>query len=306
MTSPADALASGRERMLVTPEGVALPVVIASRSSRFGGVVLDLVLLMLAMVGATLLLLLTGAGLNTLTGGLIDRLESSQALQFLIVLWFALMFLLRHGWFLFFELGPRGATPGKRITGMRVAARGGGQLTAEMVLARNLMRDVEIYLPLALVFGRMGGAEWDPTAWVATAWFLLFALFPLFNRDRLRAGDLIAGTWVIEAPRHKLEAALSTGSSAASGTSAMTGAAYRFSDAELAIYGEYELQTLERVLRDGRPDALSAVQAAICRKIGWEPGAGDERAFLEAYYTQLRARLEAGMRLGRRKADKHV
>ena len=38
--------------------------------------------------------------------------------------------------------------------------------------------------------------------------------------------------------------------------------------------------------------------------IGWDPGAGDERAFLEAYYTQLRARLEGGMRLGRRKADK--
>ena len=33
-------------------------------------------------------------------------------------------------------------------------------------------------------------------------------------------------------------------------------------------------------------------------------GGGDERAFLEAYYTQLRARLESGMRLGKRKADK--
>ena len=43
---------------------------------------------------------------------------------------------------------------------------------------------------------------------------------------------------------------------------------------------------------------------AICRKIGWHPGAGDERAFLEAYYTQLRARLESGLRLGKRKADK--
>ena len=37
---------------------------------------------------------------------------------------------------------------------------------------------------------------------------------------------------------------------------------------------------------------------------GWSPGEGDERAFLEAFYAQLRARLEGGMRFGKRKADK--
>ena len=30
--------------------------------------------------------------------------------------------------------------------------------------------------------------------------------------------------------------------------------------------------------------------------IGWNPGAGDERAFLEAFYGQLRAKLEGDMR----------
>ena len=34
------------------------------------------------------------------------------------------------------------------------------------------------------------------------------------------------------------------------------------------------------------------------------PGAGDERAFLEAFYAQLRAKLEGDMRFGKRKADK--
>jgi len=65
---------------------------------------------------------------------------------------------------------------------------------------------------------------------------------------------------------------------------------------------------LERVLRDtsqAQAKALEDVAQAICTKIGWTSGAGDERAFLEAYYTQLRARLETGMRLGERKADKH-
>jgi len=64
------------------------------------------------------------------------------------------------------------------------------------------------------------------------------------------------------------------------------------------------LQTLERVLRENRPESLRQVYEAICRKIGWQVGSGDERLFLECYYTQLRARLEAGMRMGRRKADK--
>ena len=79
---------------------------------------------------------------------------------------------------------------------------------------------------------------------------------------------------------------------------------YDFGEAELSIYGERELQTLERLLRDSQPDALKAVHATICRKIGWDPGAGDERAFLEAFYGQLRSRLEADMRFGKRKADK--
>lgn len=108
---------------------------------------------------------------------------------------------------------------------------------------------------------------------------------------------------MVEAPKRKLEAAISL-APGANGASAATGATYRFGEAELSAYGEYELQTLERVLRENRPEALAAVHETICRKIGWDAGAGDERAFLEAYYTQLRARLEAGMRLGQRKADK--
>ena len=126
----------------------------------------------------------------------------------------------------------------------------------------------------------------------------------MFNRDRLRAGDLIAGSWVVEAPKRRLEAAMSARNAAASAAADMR-PAIQFSEAELAVYGEYELQTLERVLRENRAEALAAVHEAICRKLGRAAGAdGDHRAFLEAYYTQLRGRLEAGMRMGRRKADK--
>ena len=268
-----------RERVMVTPEGIALPIILASRGARFGALMIDLILIGLAMILATVAIGLLAGGTAKL-GFEADQAKGAarHALDFLFILWVAAIFLFRNAYFLFFELGPRGATPGKRMVGIRIAARDGGRLSAEMVIARNLLRDIELFLPAVLLVGASAeGTDMGPVMLGATAWFLVFALFPFFNRDRLRAGDLIAGSWVVEAPKRKLEAAMSLGH-AALGTSAATGAAYRFGEAELAIYGEFELQTLERVLRENRPEALSAVSEAICRKIGWNPGAGDERA----------------------------
>ena len=292
-----------RRRTLITPEGIALPVKLASRGTRFGALLIDLVIMVMSIVLGSLALFFIGGKVVEMSGAELGKSspQLKSAVQFVQIFYLAALFLLRHGYFLYFELGPRGATPGKRLTGVRVAARDGGRLTTEMVLARNLLRDAELTLPLVALFSLIGGGIAE---WAALAWLAVFALFPLFNRDRLRAGDLVAGTWVVEAPRLKLAAALSTGKTSVSGTSQTTGVSYKFGEAELAIYGEYELQTLERVLREGRPEAMAAVQDAICRKIGWSTGSGDEQAFLEAYYTQLRARLESGMRMGQRKADK--
>jgi hypothetical protein len=131
---------------------------------------------------------------------------------------------------------------------------------------------------------------------------MVFALFPFWNKDRLRAGDIVAGTWVVEQPRRKLEAAMSAAQARAGEAQAQP--RFRFTDEELDVYGEYELQTLERVLRENRKESLEKVREAITAKIGRSDGAGEERAFLDAYYGQLRARLEAGMRMGTRKADK--
>lgn len=285
-----------RTRIIITPEGISLPLTLAGRGARFGALVIDLIFIGLLMACTTLGLIWLASGtmdVATAQGGV-----AAHMLEFLAILWIAAMFLFRNAYFLFFELGPRGATPGKRLQGIRIAARDGGRLSAEMVIARNLLRDIELFLPLVFLANAQDGGDMGTAGMAAAAWFLIFALFPCFNRDRLHAGDLIGGTWVVEAPKRKLEAAMSAGDSAAAPS------AYRFGEADLAIYGEYELQTLERVLRENRPDALASVQDAICRKIGWSPGAGDERAFLEAYYTQLRARLESNLRMGKRKADK--
>ena len=288
-----------RKRDLITPEGVALTFRVASRGARAGALILDFIILFMIALTVTLLLVYMASGLFSAE----TELETSGAGEFLIVLWTLFWFFLWNGYFIVMELGPRGATFGKRAVGIRVAARDGGRLTAEAVLARNLLRDIELFLPLILLMIAPSG-EAGYAGMAAACWFLVFMLFPFFNRDALRAGDLVAGTWVVDAPRTKLAEALSTQGAMRSQSSEVTGAAYRFGEAELSVYGEYELQTLEQVLRENRPEAMANVHAAICRKIGWEPGAGDERAFQEAFYAQLRARLEGGMRFGKRKKDK--
>lgn len=294
-----------RDRIMVTPEGIALPLTIASRGSRAGALIMDLCLIGFLIVATTFALILLAGGSVAAMGQLEDASPIGQALQFLYIVWIAAMFLFKNAYFLFFELGPRGATPGKRMAGVRIAARDGGRLTAEMVIARNLLRDIELFLPITFLLSASDGGDTGAAGMAATAWFLVFALFPFFNRDRLRAGDIIAGTWVVERPRRKLETTMSARRDPAA-AGAPEAAQIRFTPAELAIYGEYELQTLERVLRENRAESLAAVHQAIAAKIGRAADTDPSRAFLEAYYTQLRARLEAGMRLGRRKADKYA
>lgn len=293
----------GRERIMVTPEGIAVPVTLASRGARAGALILDLAIISALMLGTTMALIAIAGGTASLLSGIEDTGAVGSALEFLVVIWMIAMFLFRNAYFLFFELGPRGATLGKRITGIRIAARDGGRLSVEMVIARNLLRDIELFLPLVFLASARDGGDMGAAGLAATAWFLIFALFPFFNRDRLRAGDVIAGSWVLERPRRKLEAAMSVPQASAR-TSKPAGPRYKFDEAELSVYGEYELQALERVLRDQRRQSIESVYQTIAGKIGRSDGTDDERAFLEDYYTQLRARLESGMRMGRRKADK--
>lgn len=282
-----------RARTLVTPEGLALPLTVAARGARAGALILDIVILFAGLLGFLVLLSFLGLGIFGLgpdIGG-----EAGPVIQLLLVVVILTLFLARYGYFLWFELGPRAATPGKRIVGLRVAARDGGRLTAEMVIARNLVRDVELFLPLFFILG--GGQGAGIAGVSAFVWLLVFLLFPLFNKDGLRAGDLVAGTWVVEAQRAKLKEAMSLAPDRQD--------QYQFGEAELSVYGEHELQVLEGVLRRNRKESLREVAEAITAKIGWQLGNGDEREFLEAFYAALREHLEKKMRFGERKQDKY-
>jgi len=285
-----DASAGKRERELLTPEGLALPLSVATRSARAGALLLDLAIITISFIVLGIVLALLG--INMLFDG---SQEGNPAFELVAILMIMLVFLSRYGYFLWFELGPRAATPGKRLMGIRVAARDGGRLTAEMVIARNLMRDVEVFIPTFFLLG--GGEKAGVAGAAAFVWLAIFVLFPFFNRDALRAGDLVAGTWVVEAKQAKLQHAMSTAPDHS--------ATYRFGEEELAIYGEHELKVLEGVLRQGNDAAMREVAEAICRKIGWQLGQNDEREFLESFYAALRGHLESGMRFGRRKQDKY-
>ncbi|MEO1044376.1 MAG: RDD family protein [Pseudomonadota bacterium] len=285
------------QRRLVTPEGVTLNIHVAGAGARLGALLLDLTFLTAIYIGYLI-------GLFALVFGLgLENDRESGIVEFLLVISIIFLFLLRNGYFLAFELGPRGATWGKRIIGIRVAARDGGRLAPEAVIARNLIREVEIFLPMQFLI--VLATEQDSSTFTliaGTLWVLVFATFLLFNRDRLRCGDLLAGTWVVMAPKQKLTEVVAPRETMVA--AAARGSDYRFTDEELGIYGEYELQALEQVLRDGSEESERTVYVTICNKLGWEPGEGDERAFLENYYTQLRQRLESGMRFGKRRADK--
>ncbi|MBN8806295.1 MAG: RDD family protein [Sphingopyxis terrae] len=270
-------------REFVTPEGVDLQLRIASAALRLGALLIDLILIVLTLVLFTLLILWAGLASN-----------SSIA----VTVWLLGAFVLRTFWFIGFELGARAATPGKRLMGIRVVARDGGRLTADAVVARNLIRELELFLPLTMM--GVGAAEDMVSGWTAlagVAWSLTLSLFLLFNRDRMRMGDLIAGTWVVMAKRAKLDRDIAADGGGVD--------AIRFTDAELAVYGIYELQELERVLRGADPRAMRDVADTIRGKIG-RPVAEEDDVFLTSYYRQLKARLERGLLFGKRREDKYA
>ncbi len=276
-----DARRRGRVRRFVTPEGVDLELEIASAGQRFGALLLDFTFMLLLLIAVTFGLLYIG-----------DTLGSNST----VIIWLLGFFLLRNFWFALFELGPRAATPGKRVVGIRVVARDGGRLTVAAVVARNLVREVELFLPLFIVFSSQDRG--NPGAALIVSgliWTLAMGLFLLFNRDRMRLGDLIGGTWVVQAGRRKMALDLAAGSAGAREPV--------FSPAELAIYGVYELQQLERVLRDRDTRTMIVVTDTIRAKLDRPPAETDEE-FLEAYYRQAKARMERDLLFGKRRANK--
>ena len=277
------------QRELITPEGVDLRLHIADAGQRASAFIIDALILYGSMGVASLVVAIAATSMG------------EAATKVIAVIWQLGLFIVGNGYFIAFELSPRAATPGKRMSGLRVASRSGGRLTADAIFARNAMRQLEVMIPLQiLLMGLFTMIRPEAlSGWmflVAFIWGAIFAFFPLFNRDRLRAGDLLAGTWVVRAPRHKLIADLADDE---------TGGGFVFTREQLEAYGVKELHVLEEVLRKGDRKTMRAVSERIRSKIGFagDPGVF-ERDFLAAYYAALRQRLEQRLLFGHRRRDK--
>ncbi len=276
-------------RSVQTPEGVPIKVELADHGARAGAVLIDMVILVVTLMIAVLVTMLLTA------------VAGSVALA----LFFILAFLIRCPFFMAFELRWRGQTPGKRVFKIRIVDRRGGALSPTAVAARNVTREIELFMPATLLIfeqSGLGGSSMDSLLFLVTlVWLGIFTLMPVFNRDRLRIGDMIAGTWVVRAEPVALLRDLTT--TAASRR-------YRFTPAHLDVYGIAELQVLERLLRqpDTRATQITKEQVLkrIVAKIGWhDRQAIDGGAFLNDYYAALRAHLERHALLGDRRNDKH-
>jgi uncharacterized RDD family membrane protein YckC len=280
--------AAKRIRTLTTPEGATLRLRLASATERAGAFLIDIAIQWAVVI-------ITALGVSSL----IQAFNPGSA-NLAFSLWLIFFFFFRNFYFIFFEIGQRAATPGKRMLGLRVASRNGGRLTANSVLARNFMREIEVGLPLQfLLMATSQTSAWIPL--LGLVWSGIFLLLPVFNRDKLRAGDLIAGTWIIHSPKAKLLPDI-----ASAATSGEAGRRYAFSTAQTEAYGIHELHVLEDVLRQSTPEVKGQVAERIRAKIGWPSSHGEsDLAFLEAYYAALRRRLEQKMLFGRRKADKY-
>jgi uncharacterized RDD family membrane protein YckC len=275
-------------REIITPEGVPLTVELAEYSERAIALIIDLVIWLAA--SAAILLMLAFLSFHGMSGVV------AVAVLMLIA------FFLRNLYFIHFELSGRGATPGKRVVGIRVTDRRGGPLQASAVIARNLTREIEVFIPAGILISVPASSGATGIHWgylVVVGWLVCFAALMLFNRNRMRAGDLIAGTMVVALPRQRLLHDL-----------VETRARFAFADLQLRAYGARELQVLEDLLRRAdaanSPELLREVCDRICRKINWtEPvRRADTTLFLRDFYTAQRAYLEREQLFGRPRADK--
>lgn len=285
-----------------TPEGLELGFRIASVSERMVAAAFDLTLIAVAfLLGSLLLVTVFGWAAMLL-----------------------LFFFLRHGYFLWFETRGNGTTFGKRRLHLRVIRADGGPLSVEVLLARNLTREIEFFIPLVFLMAPdvLFAQHHGLVRMVASLWVLLPLVIPYMHPERMRLGDMLAGTRVVVAPPAEMLADLADEQTEVEGPRSAGRSRKRqpppvgtfaFRDAQLSIYGEKELAVLDDLLRkadiDGAGRALRKAAEAIMRKIGWTDGravVGNELEFLRAFYTAQRQHLEQRLLMGERRADKNA
>jgi len=164
------------EYTIATPEAVTFGYPVAGIGSRFIGALIDtfLVSVLLFLLNLLVIIAIDAAAESPVSGG--NMRDDPGWLAGLVLAVYALLnFAIFWGYYLVFELGWHGQTPGKRLAGTRVVKLDGGGLGFVEVAIRNLMRLVD-FLPFGYALG-------------------FVTMF--FNRNARRLGDFAAGTLVV-------------------------------------------------------------------------------------------------------------
>ncbi|MGG7567163.1 RDD family protein [Rhodovulum sp. DZ06] len=283
-----------RKVWLTPPEGTPIAFSIAPYGSRVGAQLIDLALPNMAL--GVLFLLVT-----------LSEVFTWQTAATLFIL---LSFLARTPYYILSELLWNGATPGKRMVGIRVISADGRRLTPQRIVARNLLKEAEVFLPVGLVFA--GASLSDGADALLALWMLGTVCVPLFNRRRRRLGDMIGGTIVVNRPDAALRPDLAVkGPDKGAWPGAPKPPGFVFDPAQLSIYGRRELQALERILRnppqnDQQRAEVLRVARTIEGKIGYPEPVTEPRAwaFLTDFYAAQREHLESRRLFGEDRADK--
>lgn len=164
------------EYTIATPENVTFGYQVAGIGSRFIGALIDTLLIVFLLF---LLNLLVGLALGYVTENsapVNDFADDPGWLAGLVIALYTLLnFAIFWGYYIVFELGWHGQTPGKRVAGTCVVKLDGAGPGFLEVAIRNLVRLVD-FLPVAYAVG----------------FVVMF-----FNRNARRLGDYAAGTLVV-------------------------------------------------------------------------------------------------------------
>jgi uncharacterized RDD family membrane protein YckC len=155
-----------RELTVVTPENIPLKMELAGLGSRFGALLLDILILLAVLLPLWVFvfpLVLAASG-----GG-----ELASAVKGIFVI---ATFVFLFGHFIAFELLWSGQTPGKRALGLRAIDDSGFPITIFQAATRNLLRLAD-FLPVGYIAG---------------------AICAFFHVEYKRLGDIVAGTVVIK------------------------------------------------------------------------------------------------------------
>lgn len=274
------------------PEGVPITFRVASLGARFGAQLLDILLTVVFVISLLFVLYLAD-------------IFSEDAL---VALFAILFFALRVPYYTATEILWNGQTLGKKIVKMRVISGDGRSLSPYQVTVRNLMKEMEVFVPGAYLLAAPS-FSWQGRLLIFI-WIMILLAVPLLNRRRQRLGDIIANTYVVEIPKPVLLPDLASKPDVPQAT-------YSFLPHQLDHYGRFELQTLETLLQvestsmEARAayrhrQTLLKVTNSIIKRIEFtEPIAkGEERGFLEAFYRTQRAYLENRKLFGDAREDK--